>query len=145
MARKPKLRIKRVQCECAESAARYQGKSHHKKLPPGTDTTVICCDCGAEIKYSVDYWWRLKVQGLLDQCQCKSCRMYDVLRATFMRRNPSATNLQGNCGQFICARHAGTGNPCWRCGVYHTADYMRCLDYASEHEWRGWRIVNGAE
>jgi len=81
-----KLGIKRVQCECAESAARYHRESHHhKKLPPGTDTTVICRDCGAEIKYSVDYWWRLKVQGLLEQCKCASCRMYDILRAIHSR------------------------------------------------------------
>ena len=81
-----KLGIKRVQCECARSAARYHRESHHhKKLPPGTDTTVICRDCGAEIKYSVDYWWRLKVHGLLEQCKCASCRMYDALRAIHPR------------------------------------------------------------
>ena len=139
-----KLGIKRVQCECAKSVARYRGESrHYKRLPPGTDTTVICRDCGAEIKYSVDYWWQLKVHGLLEQCKCKSCHMHDVLRAARMRRHPSsATNFQGNCGQFIRARYVGTGNPCWRCGVYHTADYVRCLNHASEHKWRGWRIVH---
>ena len=148
-----KLGIKRVQCECtksaaryrgecAKSAARYQGESRrHKELPPGTDTTVICRDCGAEIKYSVDYWWRLKVHGLLEQCKCKSCHMYDVLRAARMRRNPSsATNFQGDCGQFIRARYVGTGNPCWRCGVYHANWYLTCLDRAATMDWPGWDV-----
>ena len=132
-----KLGIKRVQCECARLAARYHGESrHHKGLPPRTDITVICRDCGAEIKYSVDYWWRLKVHGLLEQCKCKSCRTYDVLRAAFMRRNP----FQGNCGQFIRARYIGTGNPCWRCGVYHANWYLTCLDQAATMDWPGWDV-----
>ena len=142
MARKLKNPIRRVQCECKQAAAVYSGepKRHHKTLPLGTDTTVACCVCGTPITYCADYWLVMQRMGVLDQCMCRACRRAERARKEFLRRHHDV-RYDAPCGRTIRARYIGTGNPCWRCGVYHQRDYLRCLDHAAKLDWQGWRVV----